>query len=487
MENQLAVGSPSQSRALRKQQIVEMSERVAADREDWLRRNSYYHEDDYRYMRFLVPPGQRVLELGCGTGDLLASLSLSEGVGVDISPAMISRARARFPSLRFHVGDMEDTGFLRSLGGPFDVIILSDSIGYLDDVQALFENLLALCTPRTRIVISYYSKLWQPILSFGERLGLKMPQVQQNWLSGADISGLLSLAGFETVRTELRQLVPRRLLGLGDVLNRFAGTLPGIRHFCLRSYLVARPLLGPAQSRPSTTIVIPCRNEAGNIAAAVDRVPRFCDDIEIVFVEGHSSDDTVGAIKRVIADNPHIDIKLVHQTGRGKGDAVREGFARARGDVLMILDADLTMPPEDLPKFYAVLASGRAEFANGTRMIYPMEDGAMRFLNSLGNRAFCRTLSWLINQRLTDTLCGTKAMFRDDYLRLAEGRGYFSEIDPFGDFDLIFGAAKLNLRIVEVPVRYAARTYGTTQIRRFRDGFLLARMVWVAFRRLKAF
>ena len=165
---------------------------------------------------------------------------------------------------------------------------------------------------------------------------------------------------------------------------------------------------------------------------------------------------------------------------------MREGFAAARGDVLIILDADLTVAPEDIGKFFAIFASGRGEFVNGTRLVYPMAQGAMRFLNYLANRTFAVLFSWILSQRFTDTLCGTKAISRYDYNRLEAGRSYFGEFDPFGDFDLIFGAAKLNLKIVEIPIRYADRIYGSTQISRFRDGWLLLKMVWLAFRKIKA-
>jgi glycosyltransferase involved in cell wall biosynthesis len=340
------------------------------------------------------------------------------------------------------------------------------------------------------LIIGYYSKIWEPVLKLGEWLGLKMPTVEMNWLSSEDISNLLMLTDFEPIKREWRQLVPKRWLGLGPLINRYIGTLPGIRRACLRDYVAARSLVSARddqRSHPSVTVLIPCRNEAGNIEAAVKRVPKFAKEMEYLFVEGHSSDNTVDEIKRVIAAYPDLDIRLIQQDGKGKGNAVRNGFVAAKGEVVMILDADLTMPPEDLPKFYVAIASGKGEFINGSRLVYPMENEAMRFLNHVANWTFSKLFSWLLNQRFTDTLCGTKVLYKTDYERIAANRSYFGEFDPFGDFDLLFGAAKLNLKIVEVPIRYAARTYGTTQISRFADGWLLLRMVAVAYRRLKAF
>jgi SAM-dependent methyltransferase len=474
----------------RKSRIRDLYERLAPARSEWLARNEYYYADDRAYMRFLVPEKLRVLELGCGNGQLLAALSPSYGLGIDISPAMVEEARRLHPELNFVVGDIEDPGFLETIEGKFDVIVLSDTIGYLEDCQTALSQLHRFCLPETRLIIGYYSKIWEPALKLGERLGLKMPTVEMNWLSSEDISNLLMLADFDPIKMEWRQLVPKRWLGLGPLINRYLGTLPMIRRGCLRHYVAARSLITAKDDRrnsPSVTVLIPCRNEAGNIEPAIKRVPRFAREMEYLFVEGHSSDNTTDEIKRVIAAYPDLDIRLIHQDGKGKGNAVRRGFAEAKGDVVMILDADLTMPPEDLPKFYAAIASGKGEFINGSRLVYPMENEAMRFLNHLANWTFSKLFSWLLNQRFTDTLCGTKVLSKTDYERIAANRAYFGDFDPFGDFDLLFGAAKLNLKIVEVPIRYAARTYGETQISRFADGWLLLRMVAVAYRRLKAF
>lgn len=472
----------------RKRAIRDQADSMAGERERWIERNAYYYGEDHGYTRFLVPPGLRVLDLGCGTGRLLAALKPSRGVGVDFSPAMVDEARRRHPDLEFHVGDVEDPDVLDQVGGPFDVILLSDTVGSLQDCEATLRQLHRCCDHDTRVVIAYYSRLWSPLLQVGQRVGQQMPQPEPNWLSADDVAGILYLADFEVVRRDYRQVLPKRLGGIGPLVNRFIGTLPGVSRLGLRSYLVARSVAPGAvdAARPSTSIIIPCRNEAGTVEPAVERIPRFCDDMEIIFVEGHSKDDTLGQIDRVIEAYPKLDIKVLRQTGKGKGDAVRAGFEAARGDILMILDADLTTPPEDLPKFYDAIVAGKGELVMGSRLVYPMEDDAMRLLNIFGNKIFSLLFTWLLDQRITDTLCGTKVLWRRHYERIKAGRTHFGDFDPFGDFDLIFGAAKLNLKIVEIPVRYRARTYGSTQISRFRHGLLLLRMVTVAFRKLKA-
>src|SRR5947207_4434494 len=370
----------------RKQEIRRLADASAPLRRKWLARGAFFHDEDLVYLKFLIPEEARVLELGCGTGDLLAALKPSFGVGVDFSAGMISEARKAHPDLTFLVGDIEDPDFLRSLPGPFDFIVAVDTLGALDDCQAMFASLHDLCTRETRLVVGYFSHLWYPALKLAEATGLKMPQPPQNVLAPADVRALAALGDFDAVKNETRVLVPVRLFGLGRLVNRFLAPLPLIRQLCLRHFTVCRSLRRPADVS-AASIVIPARNERGNIEAAVKRIPRFVEQLEIIFVEGHSKDGTWDEIERVAAAYPDRDIRAMRQPGAGKGDAVFAGFDAARGDVLIILDADLTMPPEQLPKFWDAISSGKGEFVNGSRLIYPMEQEAMRVLNLVANKA----------------------------------------------------------------------------------------------------
>jgi SAM-dependent methyltransferase len=478
---------PSQIGNLRKREFQEYVEANLNDGDRRGKFNAAYHEDDRKFMRFLIPPGKRVLELGCGQGELLAALEPSYGVGVDFGARTIARAKELHPDLHFVLGDVEDPATLAPVEGPFDYIVIADTIGMFEDIDGTLRLVHHLCAPSTRIIISYYSHLWEPILKLAEALRLRSKQPKINFIATVDFLNLMDLADFEVISQEQRQLIPLRWFGLGPFVNRFIAPLPGIRKLCLRTYIVGRPVRQFPDRKFSASILIPCRNEKGNIENAILRMPRFGTAQEILFVEGNSSDGTYEECERVRdAYKESWDIKVLKQDGKGKGDAVRKGFAAATGDVLMILDADLTMPPEALPKYHAVIETGKAEFVNGTRLIYPMEHEAMRPLNLIANRFFAYLFSYLVNTRLTDTLCGTKVLLRKDYEVLARERAYFGNFDPFGDFDLIFGAAKQNLKIVETPIHYKARTFGETQISRFRDGWLLLKMVWFAYRKLKA-
>jgi SAM-dependent methyltransferase len=446
-----------------------------------------YHRRLERVYRFLVPPGSKVLEIGCGTGDLLAALQPGIGLGIDLSGEMVRLAAERHPGLRFLQADAHE---MESLDGipadeTFDFIILSDLINDAWDVQRLLQRVAALSHRRTRVILNVYSRLWELPLALAVRLGLARPVLFQNWLTVADVKSLLRLAGFQPIRTWQEVLLPLPVPLLAPLANRFLARLWPFRHLCLSNFLVARHAPVPLAEEPVVTVVVPARNEEGNIPNIFARTPEMGAGTELLFVEGHSKDGTWGAIQREIAAHPEQRARAFQQTGKGKGDAVRLGFAEASGGVLMILDADLTVPPEDLPRFYEVLRSGQGEFVNGVRLVYPMEKQAMRFANLLGNKFFSLAFSWLLGQPIKDTLCGTKVLRRPDYETLAANRAYFGDFDPFGDFDLLFGAARMSLEIVEVPVRYRERTYGETNIQRWRHGWLLLKMCAFAAGRIK--
>lgn len=438
-----------------------------------------YRDHLAHYYNLLIPEDASVLEVGCGSGALLARLHAARKVGVDLSATQIAAARAQVPNAEFHV----QAGEHLELSECFDYVIISDTLNFAADVQQLLAQLHRVAHPDTRVVINYHSQLWRPVLLLAQFLGLKSPQPQSSWLDSADVRNLLLLADWTPTFTQPRLLLPIRCFGVERVLNRWLAPLFG--WLCLTVFCVARSARVAPSRAMKVSVVIPARNEAGNIAAAVRRIPEMGAGTEIVFVEGHSTDDTWLQIQRAARENPHGNIRCLQQIGRGKGDAVRLGFAVATGDILMILDADLTMPPEELPKFYDAIASRRADFANGVRLVYPMDDQAMRFLNLCANKLFGLAFSWLLGQPVKDTLCGTKALRRTHYEKIAASRAYFGEFDPFGDFDLLFGAARLQLKIADVPIRYRQRTYGTTNIRRWAHGWLLLRMVLLAARKLK--
>jgi SAM-dependent methyltransferase len=452
---------------------------IARKRDSWRGMGKWYHRRLFEIYRFHVNPNQKVLEIGCAEGHLLAALQPARGIGVDFSEGMIRRAGQNYPNLEFIQSDAHD---LSQIQDKFDVIILSDLVNDLWDVQRVFQQIQPLCHPRTRILLNFYSRLWQAPLSAARQLNLATSNLYQNWLTTDDINALLVLAGFEAITSSREILFP---LPLGAFANRFLVRLWPFNHLALSNFVVARPAAEPVKDAPAVSVVIAARNEAGNIKSLFERTPKMGRGTEIVFVEGHSKDDTYAAIEREMASHPSTPSQLFRQTGIGKADAIRLGFENARGDVLMILDADMTVPPEDLPRFYDALVSGKGEFINGVRLVYPMEKEAMRTLNFIGNKFFSLAFSWLLGQPIKDTLCGTKVLWKKDYEQIAANRSYFGDFDPFGDFDLIFGAAKLNLKIIDLPIRYRERTYGTTNISRWRHGLLLFRMVAFAARRIK--
>jgi SAM-dependent methyltransferase len=430
------------------------------------------------YLNLVIPKSASVLEIGCGTGELLSLLNGSRKSGIELSETEAEAARSINPGSSIHTGDASQL----TLDETFDCIVISDTLNYCSDAQALLQSAHRFASDKSRLVVTIYNGLWRPFLALLVWLGLREKSPLLNWLAPEDVRNLAELSGWERIKNVPRILVPIEIPIISNFFNRWLA--PIVPFFCLTHIAIFRKS-DTRLSNPSVSIVIPARNEAGNIADAVRRIPSFTRDIELIFIEGHSTDDTWAQIQKVQADHPHKKILIARQTGRGKGDAVRLGFSMATGDILMILDADLTMPPEDLPKFHDAVASGHCDFANGCRLVYPMEKEAMQFLNLCANKLFGILFSWLLCQHVKDTLCGTKVLTRANYEAIAANRTYFGDFDPFGDFDLLFGADKLNLKIRDIPVRYRERTYGSTNIQRFRHGILLFRMVGFAARKLR--
>lgn len=440
---------------------------------------SWYRKKLATYMGYYLSPEDRVLEIGCGEGLLLEQLPCRQVTGIDISEKQLALARQRVPHGRF----LLSSGEMLDLDETFDVIVISDTLNHAGDVQAILERARKHSTSRTRLLLSLYNPFWRPFFVAAQSLGLMARGVGSNWLDAEDVHSLLRLSGWELVSRQSRILFPFPAFAVERGINRWLA--PFLTPLNLCDLFVARDSSRRNAERPSVSIVVPARNESGNIDALVRRVPQMGSFTELIFVEGNSTDDTWAKIKDLPIRYPEKTIRIMKQTGVGKGNAVREGYAVATGDILMILDADMTVLPEELPRFYDALNENVAEFANGVRLVYPMEKNAMQFLNFIGNKFFAYAFSWVLGQSVKDTLCGTKAMWRKEYVRLEKNRSYFGDFDPFGDFDLLFGSNKLGLRVQDIPVRYVDRQYGKTNIHRWRHGAILIRMLWFASRRIK--
>lgn len=439
-----------------------------------------YVRNVVRALQGAVPEGRRVLQVQSAAGDVLAALRPSLGVGVETSAALVEEARRRHPGVRFEQGGVD-----AAPREEFDFIVAADLLPDCYDVDDLLESLKTRAGRSTRLVFVNYSQAWRPILQLVRWLGLGRSRFGDTWFTPEDFRAACARRGIEVIRESPETLVPLAIPLLSTIANRLLARLPLLKLLCLHLVVVARVAGRPVEPPPSVTVVVPARNEAGNVGRILREIPRMGAFTEVIFVEGNSTDDTYERLRGLVAEADDPLVRLIKQPGRGKGDAVRAGFAEARGDLLMILDADLTMPAEMLPRFYEVLASGHCEFANGSRLVYRMDDEAMQFLNLLANRFFAWAFSAVLGQRVKDTLCGTKVLSRRDYEQIVAGRGYFGEFDPFGDFDLLFGAARLGLRIADVPIRYRERTYGETNIRRFAHGWLLFRMLRIGAMKLK--
>lgn len=490
------------STMINKEQITKHFDQNAFQRPSWFHRNRLYSNQIIEVCRPFINANSRILELGCSTGDLLNLLNPGFGVGVDISQRSITLAQEHYPHLTWICADAENLPETTPFDEPFDLIVMSDLVSYLSDIQQSLEDLHSISHSGTRIIISHWNWLWSPALRIAEYLNIKAPDLEAryNWISLSAITSFLELSGYEVVLVRPGLLFPYQLPLFSQLINTLSYA-PLLDRATLLHTVVAR-VKPPSKltKSPSVTVVIPTRNEVKNIQAAVERTPEMGEHTELLFIDGNSTDGTVEEIHRQIQAHPDRDIKFMPQISMtssdsntppdlmlklGKGDAVRKAFEQATGEILMILDSDLTVPPEELPRFYEALVTGKGSFANGTRLIYPQEEGAMPMLNKLGNVVFSLLFSWLLDQPVTDTLCGTKAISKEDYQKIAENRSYFGDFDPFGDFDLLFGAVRQGLQIVEIPVHYKSRTYGDSKVRVHMHGPLLLRMSLIAFIRFK--
>jgi hypothetical protein len=364
-------------------------------------------------------------------------------------------------------------------------ILLSATVNHNLDIQALLVDLRGRMSRSSRVVIVAFNAYLQWLYGLALRLGLKSGVRPTTFITWTDLDNICKISGMERVRGRSTVYFPWKFFGLGALINRIMPAVPVLRHLALTSVIVVRPVMAE-KGTASVSVVIPARNERGNIEAALERMPDLGGPVEVIFVEGHSTDGTWEEILRVKEKfGSRFRIAAFQQTGKGKADAVRLGFANASGDLLTILDADLTMPPELLPRFINAWREGRADFINGSRIVYPMEGEAMRFLNRLGNVFFAKALTWVLDTKIGDSLCGTKLVTRPDYARMQAWRRDFGDFDPFGDFELLFPAAVLGLGVVDIPIRYRARTYGSTNISRFRHGVQLLRMTLVGLFRIK--
>jgi hypothetical protein len=458
-----------------KSSIEDYFERVAPSWEHWQDKNAFYHASMRDLIGGMIPPESRVLELGSGVGDLLASLKPRRGIGLNLAQGLTERARQKHPELEFHTIEVDST----SLPPTFepDCVVMTNMLDYVYDVWDMLEGLKPAIQENTLLIVTTNNPLWAPLLKLASKLGLRIPDSRRNFITNRDICSVLTLQGFSIVEEGLSLPIPKRVPLLGPLLNAIVPELPVLRFVSSIQYITAR-LRAP---RPilSCSVVIPCHDEAENIAECIRRVPTMGAWTEIIVVDDGSTDGTKDKVREVLNRDPRVRL-IVLDKNQGKAAAVRAGFGAARGDILMILDADMAVSPEELPKFLIPLQDGTADFVNGTRLIYPMQGKAMKVANFLGNKGFCFLASKVLRQRVSDTLCGTKAFFRRDYVRMPIGGR-----ERWGDFDFLFGAARLKLRILEIPVHYSERRAGKSKMRVMVDGWHFLRACIAGWRMLR--
>ncbi len=458
-----------------RERIKEYFERIAQVWDYWHGRNRFYHSQMRSLVQGMIPPGAAVLEVGSGTGDLLNALAPSRGVGLNLARELSRLAHLKYPHLEFKLIEVDQVAFPSDFHPQY--VVMTNMLDYVYDVWELLENLKPLLGEGTLLVITTNNPLWAPLLRLASRWGLRIPDSARNFITNKDIRSVLGLQGFIVVEEGLALPIPFRIPFIGDLLNVLLPELPLLRYTSSIQYLATRL---PIERPPlSCSVIIPCHNEEGNISECIRRVPNMGAGTEIIVVDDGSTDETRKRVWELMSGDPRVRL-IASDRNQGKADAVRAGCDAAEGDVLIILDADMAVMPEELPKFLKPLQNGSADFVNGTRLVYPMQGKAMKLSNFLGNKAFCYLTSWVIRQRVSDTLCGTKVFFKRDYsLMPLKGK------ERWGDFNLLFGAARLRLRILEIPVHYQERRQGKSKMHAMREGWLFLRACWYGWRMLR--
>ncbi len=466
----------------RRKKIREKNNEMGKFRSKWIKRNPYFYKQLLKTLKFVIEENAKILHIRCGNGFILNELNPKIGIGIDDSETLIQQAKSDYTHLQFFDHNSESSLPFSQM---FDYILIS-SIEDIVDVESVLENVKNHAHAHTRIVIINYNFLWTPLVKFAEKIRIKMPLKQHNWITDNDLNTFLQLSNYDIVTRKKIILIPYNIPIFSWIFNRFLARLPLVKHFGLMTITTTRPLFDESPQEYSVSVIIPCKNEAGNIEDAVKRVPEMGKHTEIIFCDDKSTDGTPEIVREMMKKYPQRDIKLYDGPGISKSENVWVGFDQAQGDILMILDADLTVIPEELPYFYQAISKRRGEYINGSRLVYPMHNKAMKLFNIFGNKFFSIFFSYILDSSIKDTLCGTKVLWRLDYQRIKTIRHSWGVRDRWGDYELIFGANKFNLKHLDLPVHYYERTYGETKMTGvLKNGWIMLKMSFAALFKIK--
>lgn len=439
-------------------------------------RHRYYYTQIQRLLKFLIPPGKSILYFGCYREDVIYSLDASSSVVIneEVDERISKNKSVEFVHCKYHLYNPQQE---------YDYIILDTVIGKTENINLLLRNISSACSSHTRIIIHQENYLWRPLLNFAASFGLKKQEKTQNWLSIKDVETYLETAGFESTRVYKKNIFPLKAGFLGPILNHFFSTIPVLDFLKLDQFIVGRfnKPFTQLKSSSSLSICLTVKDEEHNIEPIVSSLPVLCENQEILFVEGNSTDNTAKEIERMKMLFPHKNIRLIKQPGKGQGDAIHTGFKEAKGEIIILYEGDGTSEPYDIQYFYEAIEAGRFEFIEGSRFVYPLSHKCMPLANKIGNVVFAKWFSFFLNQRTTDVLSGIKAIRKKDYEKIYNTWGFLGIPDPFGDFELLFGSARYGLKIGEIPIRYKPRVFGESKTSVFKHGWYLLKMAFTGY------
>ncbi len=344
-----------------------------------------------------------------------------------------------------------------------DTVVISDIEHQLNPAKNLL-NLSRIVGDNTKIILLSKNMVWMILIKI-LKLFFSFSPKKNNFLPSSYLDNLYSSCNLELIRQEKIIALPINIPFLTKIINRIF-RLPLLNFFCMSNIAILKKKIKNSSNHKDLKIsfIIPCKNEQDNIKVFEQKINENTEPDEYLFGDDNSSDKTSDEIDKLI--EKLSDKKIIKYNGPGicKSENVYKGIDLSSGDIIVIYDADHTVSFEDIKFSVSIMKKTNVDFINCTRMIYPQKDGAMKFANFIGNTIFASLFSLLFKKKITDTLCGTKIFYKKDWEKIKENTSQWGMKDLWGDFDLLIGAYKNNLKITEVPVTYYERRENETKM-----------------------
>tara|TARA_B110000977_G_scaffold125183_1_gene160299 strand:+ start:1495 stop:2904 length:1410 start_codon:yes stop_codon:yes gene_type:complete len=422
-------------------------------RENFLKKKNFLFDEISKALNYLINDSNYVKFFCCGNSSIVNKVNSKNIYINEINNTFIN-------SLTKSEIKKEDE-INKNLN--FDHIVIAD----IEHQKFITKNLIDLnekIDNECRVIVLSKSIFWSTLINFYKKIKNIGPD-KNNFLPYSNLRKIFLNTNFEIVKNEKIIFFPFQFSLLTKFINQIF-RFPVLNFFCMINLTVLKKVQKKNYQAEGKKIsfIIPCKNEGGNIKFFYEKIINSTINAEFLFGNDNSSDNTLDEIKKLQQAIPNKEIKIYDGPGVCKSENVYKGINLASGEIILIYDADLTVSFDDLVNSINLLLKTDADFINCTRMIMPQQKNAMKFLNFYGNLFFAFLFSILFKQKITDTLCGTKIFFKKDWEQIKKYNNTWGAKDLWGDFDLLLGAYKNNLKIVENPISYTDRKEDETKM-----------------------